>query len=448
MPELRPFRALRYTDEAGDPSDLLAPPYDVIDADAARRLRQRSPFNAVRLVLPGGDDPYEAAAGRLRSWRRDGLLRADDAPAVWVYGQAFEHRGRERTRHGVFAALRLSEFPEGEVLPHEATHRGPKEDRLRLMEACDAQLSPVFLVAPDPADRLPALVERAVHGAPDLEARTPDGLRHRLWRVPDGTLAGELCRAAGAGPALIADGHHRYETALAMQRRRPDDPSAAWTLACVVGRSDPGLLCLPTHRALDRPPPGPEGPRSELPDGTRGSEEDGGGGPDGAARGREGEAGAWRRLLEGSFEVRSADLPRGAPDGAARRAAEEGGGALVAVLPDGPPVRLRALRRAREAAGLEPDLADVASAVFDRLVLRPGFAREPDAAVEEGLLSYHRDAGDAVEAAGEEGAAFLLPPLPVDRVLEVARSGERLPPKSTYFWPKLPSGLLFRTLGG
>lgn len=446
MPELRPFHALRYADRAGDPADLLAPPYDVIDAPEARDLRSRSPFNVVRLVLPGGDEPYAEAADRLRSWRRDGLLRRDESPAVWVYGQSFEHRGRERARHGIFAALRLSEFPEGEVLPHEETHRGPKEDRLRLMEACDAQLSPIFLVAPDPADRIPALVERAVQGTPELDARTPDGLRHRLWRVPAGGLADELCGAAGDGPALIADGHHRYETALAMRRRRPDDPAAAWTLACVVGRGDPGLLCLPTHRALASAPAEPGAPvPGSGPPGDPGEE----GGSDRPDAGETGPAtAAWRRLLEDSFEVRATDLGRGEPEAAARRVAEEGGGAMVAVPPEGPCLRLRPLRRAREAAGLEPDLADVPTAVFDRLVLRPGFDREADAAVEEGLLSYHRDAVDAVDAADGPGAAFLLPPLPVARVLDVARAGGRLPPKSTYFWPKLPSGLLFRTLDG
>lgn len=443
MPDLRPFHALRYTDRAGDPADLLAPPYDVIEAPEARDLRSRSPFNAVRLVLPGGDEPYAEAADRLRSWRRDGLLRRDGSPAVWIYGQSFEHRGRERTRHGIFGALRLSEFPEGEVLPHEETHRGPKEDRLRLMEACDAQLSPIFLVAQDPAGRIPALVERAVQGAPDLDARTPDGLRHRLWRVPSGGLAEELCAAAGDGPALIADGHHRYETALAMRRRRPDDPAAAWTLACVVGRGDPGLLCLPTHRSLARAPAGPEGP---IPGSGPPTAVDGESEREDAARGGGAATGAWRRLLEDSFEVRAVDLGRDEPEAAARRAAEQGGGAMVAVPPEGSCLRLRPLRRAREAAGLEPDLADVPPAVFDRLVLRPGFDREADAAVEEGLLSYHRDAADAVEAAGGSGAAFLLPPLPVDRVLEVAGAGGRLPPKSTYFWPKLPSGLLFRVL--
>ena len=430
MPELRAFRALRYTEPAGEPSDLLAPPYDVVDANQARRLRERSPFNAIRLVLPEGEDRYERAARRLRAWREDGVLRRDDEPAVWIYGQTFRHEGRERTRHGVFAAVRLSEFGEGEVLPHEETHREPREDRLRLMEACRAQLSPVFLVAPDPAGRLPALVDRAVQGSPTLDARTPDGVRHRLWRVPAGSLADELCEAAGASPALVADGHHRYETALAMHRRRPDDPAAAWTLACVVGQGDPGLLCLPTHRSLSRAPDSPGGP---VPD------------PGGEA---DGSRQAWERLLEGSFEVRDTGIGRDAAEAGARHAAEVGGGALVAALPSGSCLQLRALRRAREAAGLEPDLADVAPAVFDRLVLRPAFDRGPDEAVESGLLGYHREPSEAVQAAGRKGAAFLLPPLPVERVVEIAGADRRLPPKSTYFWPKLPSGLLFRSLAG
>lgn len=431
MPDLRPFRAVRYAERAGDPSDLLAPPYDVIDPEQAERLRERSPFNAVRLVLPQGEDRYERAARRLEDWLEEGLLLRDDEPAVWIYGQAFEREGRKHTRHGVFAALRLSDFGRGEVLPHERTHRAPKEDRLRLMEACGAQLSPVFLVAPDPGDRLPALLERTVRDAPVLEARTPDGLRHRLWRVPEGPLAEELCEAAGAAPALIADGHHRYETALALQRRRPDDASAAWTLACLVGASDPGLLCLPTHRALRRPPPAPRRPNGSAT------------GPEPRPEGRPapGAREAWTRLLEASFEVRPAGLPPGAAGEAARLAAREGSGAMVALPADGPGLLLRAPDAGREAEG-----GEVAPALFERLVLRRAFDLSPDAAVERTLLSYHRAPSEAAAAAGGEGAAFLLPPLEVDRVLEVARRGGRLPPKSTYFWPKLPSGLLFRTL--
>ena len=191
MPELRSFRATVYTAEAGEAGNLLAPPYDVITDDEAEALRSRSPFNAVRLVLPEGDGPgrYELAARRLEDWLRDGILRRDEERAVWVYSQEFSEAGQERTRHGIFAALHLSELGGGEVLPHEETHAGPREDRRKLTEACEAQLSPVFLVAPDPSDQIPGLVGRALSGTAVLDGRTPDGTRHRLWRVPHGELS-------------------------------------------------------------------------------------------------------------------------------------------------------------------------------------------------------------------------------------------------------------------
>ncbi len=411
MPELRPFRATLFTERAGDPADLLAPPYDVVSAEEAAELRSRSPYNAVRLVLPtgGGEDgdPYRRAAGRLGAWLSEGVLRRDGEEAVWLYGQGFRHEGRSFTRFGVLAALRLHDYSEGEVLPHEETHRGPKEDRLALTRACRAQLSPVFLVAPDRAGRLGELEDRARRGEPALDATTPDGVRHRLWRLAPGSLVGELLAAAGEDPLLVADGHHRYETALAYARDRPDEAPAGWTLACVVGARDPGLLCLPTHRALGSPP-----------DGTAGEQ-------------------PWRRFLSEGFELEGG-IPAD-PEGAARavRASTD----TIACLPGGAEAPA-ALRPTGPAGGAER----IPTVAFDRGVLRRGWGVGPDRAVERGLLSYHRDPAEAVRRAGEGGAAFLLPPLPVEVTWELARAGVRLPPKSTYFWPKLPSGLLFRSL--
>lgn len=408
MPELRPFRATRYTDAAGDPGDLLAPPYDVIDTEEARGLRARSPYNAVRLVLPEGDAPYRRAAERLQAWLRAGLLERDGEPALWLHGQSFELEGVARTRYGVLSALRVTGFEEGEVLPHEETHRGPREDRLALLRATRTQLSPIFLVAPDPSGRLSELVDRARRGEPRIDTVTPDGVRHRLWRVPAGPLAREIAGAAGSEPLLIADGHHRYETALTYARERPEE-AAGWTLACVVGAGDPGLACLPTHRALEAAPPGA------------------------------GRAAPWRSFLDASFTV--AESVAASAEEAAAAVQEEGD--AIACLPGGdePPLRLRH----REGA---PELERVPTVAFDRRVLRRGWECGPDAAVERGLLSYHREPGAAKRAAGPEGAAFLLPALPVERTWSLAREGVRLPPKSTYFWPKLPSGLLFRSLAG
>lgn len=410
MPRLTPFRPLRYSEGAGDPALLLAPPYDVISPDEARELRGRSPYNCVRLVLPepaGSDERYERAAALLREWTEEGILERDPEPAVFAYEQEFPLGGERRARRSLLAALRLVPLDRGEVLPHEETHTGPREDRRALTRACGAQLSPVFLVAPDPNGRLRRLLAGAGGSAPLLDASTPDGIRHRLWRAGAGGGSEELCEAAGARPLLLADGHHRYETALSLAEGWPGREAARSILACVVPGTDPGLAVLPTHRTLDRPPEGSN----------------------------------WDELLARLFRPEPARRPLAE---APAEAAEAGGGAIVAASPGREPVLLRP--RAEAAAALPSAARDLPPVLFDRLVLRRGFGADAERAARSGLLGYHRSVEEAVAAAGPEGLAFLLPPLGPERVWEAARSLGRLPPKSTYFWPKIPSGLAFREL--
>jgi len=412
VPELLPFPGIRYGSTAGDASDLLAPPYDVIDEPEAEALRARSKQNAVRLVLPEGDAPqrYSLAATRLSAWLDHGVL-VDDAPSVYVYRQTFQLDGQTFVRRCLFAALRLSPFGDGPVLPHERTHKGPKADRLALTLACRAQLSPIFMIAGDSHGE----VETAIHaadltGQPVLEATTPDGIRHHLARI-EGERADSLCAVTGAEPLLIADGHHRYETALAASQRLPDVEEARFVLACIAGERDPGLLVLPTHRALDIRPPG----------------------------------GGWDSSLSGAFEIERvrctspaelADRVAGADDGAMACLERDAETALV-IRP-----KEEALRR----AGVDALRWRVSTVAFDRLVLDGIFGSSADEAAERGILSYHKEAADTLAAAGQAGAAFLVPPLPVDVIRDSVRDGGRLPAKSTYFAPKIPSGLLLRRL--
>ena len=212
MPRLHAFRALRYRKGASSLSDVLAPPYDVISPEQARLLRERHPANSVRLVLPEGDPPdrYEAAARLLSDWLEAGILERDAEPGVTVYRQTFEDRGGTLTRHALIAALELSAFDAGDVLPHERTHSGPKRDRLALTLATRTQLSPVFLSSRDADGALYVRLREVAAGAPNFEARTADGVSHAAWRVTDPETCADLCAAAGSGPLLIADGHHRY----------------------------------------------------------------------------------------------------------------------------------------------------------------------------------------------------------------------------------------------
>lgn len=418
MTRLQPLRALRYTPVAGDPARLLAPPYDVIGAREADRLRRRDSHNAVHLVLPEGDvaQRYRLAADRLDAWIRDGILAEDELRGIYVYRQQFEFEGSPLLRWSAFVALGLSPPGAGQVLPHEETHAGPKQDRLALTIATRVQLSAVFLTRADPGSRLLNALRRTASAEPVLETRTPDRIGHTLWRIGH-QEATDLLKIAGSGPLLIADGHHRYETALSVLERLPESAAARQVLACIASEADPGLRVFPTHRAVRGTPPG----------------------------------GSWREALAGFFELLPATPRQISPArlGAlvAERAASGFGASLGAVLPARREAFLLAPRATGlEAAGVEADEARIASVVFDRLVLAGALGRTAESAAHGGRLTYHREAEAAVQAAAHDGAAFLLPPVEVEDVRRVAASGRRLPPKSTYFAPKIPCGLLFRRI--
>jgi len=413
MPRLSPFAALRYTAGAGPPADLIAPPYDVIDRALAIELRDRNPHNAVHLVLPegGGDERYDAAAERLEAWRRDGVLVVDDQPAVYAYRQRYTRQGETIERLALFAALEL-EPPGAGVLRHERTHAGPKADRLALTLATRTQLSSIFLLARDPDATLLEALRALTAGPPQLDAETPDGIEHAIWVIADEGVAALLCALAGRHPLLIADGHHRYETALEAARHLEGD-RVRHVLACVVSAEDPGLTIRPTHRTLTRLA---DIPVTALPE-----------------------------QLERWFQVeRLADLH---PAGAEIEAASDPA-AMVMVMGDPPSAAFR-LRPRPEVMGEGADAEAahrVAAVAFDRYVMRGLLGVEADEASETGQLEYHRPAAEAVHRSRPGGAAFLLPPVGLADVWDVTAAGVRLPPKSTYFEPKIPSGLLFRPL--
>ena len=422
MATIYPTASIHYTKTAGDPSRLLAPPYDVIDDDAARALRDLSPYNAVRLILPEGKPPdrYLLAASRLQRWLTERVLARSDEDALYLYRQEFSHEGTSVARNAVLTALELTGFDQGEVLPHERTHAGPKKDRLALMKACRAQLSPIFAIAPDPKGQLQELVARPDTGAPILVARTPDDIRHTLWRVPK-AIEGPLLRAAAGHDLLIADGHHRYETALQLAHDLPERADAGRVLAAIVGEHDPGLIVQATHRRLTGLPAD------------------------------------WLDRLMVAFEVETG------PEAPEALAAEVGrrGGAAIGVLLTNPTIAtadargstasprrrsflLRAPHGSIDAAQLSPAEGRLACVVFDRLILQPLTGQDADAAVRSARLTYHQDPARA--AAEGHAAVFLLPPVGLEDLWDVAREGKRLPAKSTYFAPKIPSGLMLRPI--
>lgn len=364
VPLLKPFRALRYDAGAAGPlDDLVAPPYDVITPEAHDRLLARSPWNAVRLVRP--DDP-EKAARELADWLERGVLVREERPAAWLLDEEYTGPdGVRRIRRGIVARVRLRPYGEGVVLPHEDTFSAPKEARLRLLRATRVKPSPIFLLHHGTAP--------APEGEPDLSAEL-DGVVSRLWRIDD-PAAIERVLAAVEEPLLIADGHHRYETALRFHEEDGTEETA-YVLSVLVGLDDPGLEIFPTHRVTSGTVPELDGQFRQTP-------------------------------LAGAGEAAAA-LATVSRDRPAFVLLQPGGAALV------------------EGSEQALDTALVDSLPLSEVSYTPS-AIEAERAV----------------ASGEATAAFLVRPPTVEQVEEFARAGARMPPKSTYFFPKPLSGLLF-----
>lgn len=439
MPEIRPFRALRYEPErVGDLGAVVAPPYDVIKPAEREVLVARSPRNIVRLDLPTderGDEPgdrYRRAARTLAAWRSDGTFRKDPRPAIYVYEQTYRVPGttRERRQRGFFARLKLEPFGPGSgVVPHERTLAAPREDRYMLLRATGVNTSPVIGLYEDPERRTPALLAQLTDGSPAIDVRDDDGVRHRLWVVPaaegdaegPGAVAGQLISIAKQTPVLIADGHHRYETALRyrderrMTRSCEENPAFDYILMLFLDAQEM-LTVLPTHRV-----------GRDLPDEGRGFLE--------RARELFEVHPAQRAELERAFDVAAL-----APGGRGRFGlwTREGGALLDARREE-----FRPLVRAGSEALRSLDVT-LAQAALERLA---GIDAD---AVAAGRLAYTRSAREALDAVDDrtDGAdcALLLEPTPVAAIAAASRGGEVLPQKSTYFYPKALSGLLVNPL--
>jgi uncharacterized protein (DUF1015 family) len=407
VPEVRPFAGIRYRVPSRDLGQVLAPPYDVITPAAQRELYERDPRNVVRLVLSRtpGEAGYTEAGATFRRFMEEGVLAADEGPGFYVLEQTFEAGGRRLSRHGLFARFRAEDPERGVILPHEQTRKGPREDRYRLLVATRANFSPIFLMFPDPSGRF-AAASAAVAAGPPLATYTDDGgVGHRLWRVAGDGAAAALRDPLAGARAYIADGHHRHATAL--RYRDEVGPDGAWTMGYFTPLESPGLVVLPYHRILSAGPTLAEA----------------------------------RRALEGRFRLTEAasagDAARLASGSTARYAfglAEPGGGALLAealpaaerLLPDETAPSLRAL-----------DTWFLHHAVLEPLL------HVPDEAVD--YVHSQAEAEEAV-ARGACRLAVLMRPTPVGQIVAVADAGESMPAKSTFFHPKVPSGLVIHPL--
>jgi uncharacterized protein (DUF1015 family) len=406
VPEIRPFAGITYRVDEGALARVLAPPYDVITPDLQRRLYERDPRNIVRVVLgrTAGAAGYEEAAQAFRGWLQAGVLAPDAQPALYVLEQQFDLEGVGRRRRGLLARFR-AEDPGGSILPHEQTRQAARDDRYLLLKATRANFSPIFLMASDPSRALTRALAADASGAPASSYRDEQGVQHRLWRVTDAAAVARYQEALARSRAYIADGHHRYATAL--RWRDEVGPQGAWTLGYFTPLDDPGLLVLPYHRVLA------QGPSFEQA----------------------------RDLLRPLFLLSDAADARQAARAAAQSTmpyafglAEPGGRALVAeALP--------------EAEDLLPHTAPPALRVLDTFfaheALLPRVLRVPPEAV--GFVHTLEHAREALQD-GSARLALLLRPPSVRQIVDVSEAALSMPAKSTFFFPKLPSGLVIHPL--
>jgi len=360
---------------AGELSDLVAPPYDVIPEGDLDHYRALSPYNVVRLTRPGTD--YEGAADTFGRWLDDRILEPDP-PSMYVHEVKFDGR----VRRDLIAALRLQPYSDGVVLPHERTHPGPKADRLALLRATKVALEPLWFLFEGARTDIPALLETVATGAPAVSFTGPEGTHHRLWVISDAAIHSAVRAALEDLPVLIADGHHRYETALAYAQEAgaAPDSAASFTLALLTDIADPGLAVLPTHRVM----------KSGI-----------------AVTGGEPKATLAETLAGLSGQV----------------AAGTYRDHKFQVLP------------------LEGDVpvVELHDQVIDNLLGK----RNPEDYL---LYTRDAAEAVRWVDEGAGAAAFFLAPPDLGQVLKLAQEGKTLPQKATYFHPKPPSGMVFQRL--
>jgi uncharacterized protein (DUF1015 family) len=428
MSTIQPFLAIRYAtaERDCDISTRLAPPYDVLDQGGKDALLARDPKNFVKIDLPhmppksaGPPAAYAAAHNTLRQWLQDGTMVRDRRPQIYVYHQKYRHAGTEYLRKMFFARLRLEPFGTGSVFPHERTFGGPKEDRLALTQATQANLSPIFGLYEDAANEVSRRLERGLPDRP-LAKGTLEGVESYLWGADDPDRIAAVAELMKPKAIYIADGHHRYGTGLLyrdwlVQQRGPlpDNHPANYVLCVFCAMEDPGLLILPTHRVL---------PGVKIGD----------------------------SVLAGDSKLELQPLATASPEEAVQSLARFGpqavgwfdaaSGRHSVVRPRSPDI-LDSLEPGRSPAWRRLGLAFLHAYLLDRVVTpKLCGGKEP-------TIQYIKTAADALRAAGDgQGTAFLLQPTTMEELRGVCGAGDLMPQKSTYFFPKLASGLVINPL--
>ncbi|MBI3541164.1 MAG: DUF1015 domain-containing protein [Deltaproteobacteria bacterium] len=427
---LSPFRGIRFNpDLVSDLSRVMAPPYDVISVGRQQQLYDASPHNIVRVDFgqqqagdTEGNDRYSRAASTLEAWLKEKVLIQDREPSLYLYEQTFSYAGRSYPRRGFFVTRRIE--PLGKrVRPHEKTLSGPKADRLLLMKATAANLSPIFCLYSDPSKQVTTLLAPLYEAKPLYDFVDTDGIREKLWRVTDPKIFQEVDHLFHERDLFIADGHHRYETSITYRdwrRGQERGEGADYVMMFLAEMSDPGLLILPTHRALQNWP--------------------------------DFDAGRFKKYLGDYFDFKTFN-PNQKTEFMKSLHQEEGRRAAFGLLfPGDPQFHLITLADRAKSRAEFKTLGDVTplvdTAVLHELIFRQLLKLNEAAEKELRYLLYIKDTEEAIQKQADPSVncVFLVNAIPMEVLKKVSSAGLVLPPKTTFFYPKLLTGLVMNRL--
>ena len=423
MVDIAPIRGLLYNQaKIGSMADVITPPYDIISPQEQRQYQLRSQFNIIRLILNPSTEPYEEAAKLFRQWQGENVLIRDGDPTIYVYRQEFKVKDKILTRTGFIAGSFLEDFgSKSGVHAHEYTLNKPKEDRLNLMRACKANFSPIFYLYNDEDKKIAGILKMVARELPAINVNDDKSVRHKLWRLP-GSVKGKLVTAMKDKQVFIADGHHRYEAALKYKRERQKEDGNApgphlydYVMAMYVAADDPGLVIFPTHRLL------------QVPDF---------------------DLAAFLHKMHRIFdleEVGSLSEQLGKMDAAKDKNAFGAycdGNYYVFTMKTSSDINALI----KEDKPLEWKTLDVT--VLQKVIIEDILGIPAEAIANEQGFAYTRDEAKAIKMVddGQFTIAFFLNATKISQVIEVANKGERMPQKSTYFYPKLTTGLVINKL--
>lgn len=419
MAEIKPFQALRFQPEkAGDIAELVCPPYDIISDEQRAQYLAKNPYNIIRLELPKGEHPYEEAGKTLQSWLEQEILKQDEQDSIYIYEEEFTVGGVTKKFKGCIVRVKLEEFSKGVVLPHEETLSKAKEDRFNLMKATNCNFSQIYSLYMDEQHEITARLDRLSVSAPVNELTDTDSVTHRLWTVTDPEEIEAICQAFADKKLYIADGHHRYETALNYRNYCRENGIGGeghdYVMMMLVDMEHPGLVVLPTHRLVRDLP---HFDKAELSEGCR----------------------AYFDITE-EEDIQTAESKLAA--------LYEQGKKAFAFYCGGKGYSLMVLKDAKATAALLPGKSEALQqldvTVLHTLVLEKVFGIDAENMAKQINLTYVKQFEDAVASVenGKAQCAFILNPTRVTEIRDVAAAGEKMPQKSTYFYPKLITGLV------